>query len=224
MYPSGQLSKNQVPNEIQLEMVQRAISQYAENNNGLLPIRTKDMDTPIFQKYLIEFTKLKEQGLLDSTPGTAFENGGVYQYVIITPEDNPTVKVIDLRLAEQIRSLQTSINLYRSEHSYPPFGEEVEDGMYKINYEKIGLDHDPYVVSPYSGINLPIVMDTNGQVQIDYRSDLYDALQTYEHNYEKGDDIRYLLTDHYPFAPAYSLPYTVIDGEPHFLIDDTAVR
>ena len=33
-------------------------------------------------------------------PGNAYESGGVFQYVIIDAESNPTVKIVDLRIAE----------------------------------------------------------------------------------------------------------------------------
>ncbi|MCT2537392.1 hypothetical protein NC661_00370 [Aquibacillus koreensis] len=219
LYPDNKLSKNQVPNEVQLNMVQTAIDHYVERHQGLVPIRTKTSDTPIFQKYIIDFKVLKQEGLVETTPASAFENGGVYQYVLVTPEENPTVKVIDLRITDEIRSVQHRLNTYRSENIYPPFGEEIEKGVYSINYKALGLDSPPYVQSPYSQKNLPIVLDTNGDLFIDYRADLYDALQSFDHDYTNGDDIRYLLVDHYPFAPAYSLPYTIKDGEPVFVLE-----
>jgi len=103
-----------------------------------------------------------------------------------------------------------------NEHKYPPFKDEVAEDIYSINYELIGLDEPPTVVSPYSGNRLPILMDVDGNIYIDYRQDLYNALQEYDHNYENGDDIRFLLSDHSAIVPAYSLPYTVKDGEPVF--------
>ncbi|QDP40468.1 hypothetical protein [Radiobacillus deserti] len=219
LYPENRLAKNEVPNDVQVEMVQQAVHQYVEETQGLIPIKTKPEDTPIFQKYLLDFSKLKEYGLLSSIPGTAFENGGNYQYTIIYPEKNPTVKVIDLRIAEEIRELNFKINAFRSEHTYPPFGEPVSDYMFKIDYKKIGLEHAPYVVSPYSGNNLPILITADGDLSVDYRSDLYNVLEEEDHHYQEGDDIRYALTDYYPFAPAYSIPYTLKDGEPIFAPD-----
>ncbi|WP_077299664.1 hypothetical protein [Virgibacillus pantothenticus] len=217
LYPDEQLSKNQVPNQDQLEAVQSAVEQYREQNGGLVPIRTKDSDTPIFQKYLLDFSKLKEANILTEIPGNAYENGGVYQYTLITPEDNPRVKLIDLRISEAIRSVNVKLDIYRDEHLYPPFKEEIADGIYTIDYEKLGLDATPTVVSPYSKENLPIIMDTDGKLYVDYRIDLNQALQEEEHNYEPGDDIRYVLADNTPFVPVYSLPYTVEKGEPVFL-------
>ncbi|WP_163537663.1 hypothetical protein [Gracilibacillus sp. YIM 98692] len=216
MYPSENLSKNQIANDAQLQMVQQAIDQYAAQNNGLLPIFTKESDTPIYQKYIIDFSLLKQQGLLQTIPGTAFENGGSYQYVLIDVETNPTVKVIDLRIAEEIRIVQQRLNVYRSEHVYPPFGEKVANSVYKLDEQELNLDEDPYIKSPYSDKNLPIYIDTDGQLTIDYRMELYPLLENEEHSYKEGEDIRSIITDHHAVVPAYSVPYTIKNDEPVF--------
>ncbi len=150
LYPESELSKNSEPNESQLEKVQEAVDQYQEETQGLLPIKTKASDTPIFRKYLIDFQSLKEQNLLSEIPATAYENGGAYQYTIITPEDNPRVKLIDLRIADAIRQVTLKLQTYRNEHIYPPFGNEISEGVYQVDYEKLGLDKRPHVKSPFS--------------------------------------------------------------------------
>lgn len=218
LYPKSELTKNKVPNEDQLELVESAIQKYKEKTNGLMPIRTKPADTPIFEKYLIDFNMMKENNVLSEIPGNAFESGGIYQYALITPEENPRVKLIDLRITEELRSISIKLDKYRSKNIYPPFGQEIDDGVFTINYELLGLSTEPYVVSPYSNKNLPIIMDTNGQLYVDYRIDLNDALQLYDHQYEEGNDIRFILAENTPFVPAYSLPYTIHEDEPVFLL------
>ncbi|MUV39771.1 uncharacterized protein JNUCC1_03655 [Lentibacillus sp. JNUCC-1] len=200
-------------------MVQTAVDQFREQTDGLLPIRTKPNETPIFQKYLIDFAQLKERNLLTEIPGNAFENGGVYTYAIIYPETDPQVKLIDLRLSEEIRRINLKLDMYRDEHLYPPYGSQIADGVFQINYKKLGLEEPPHVVSPFSNVNLPIVMDTTGSLYIDYRIDLNKALEEQEHNYQEKDDIRYILAETSPFLPAYSLPYTVENGEPVFMAE-----
>ncbi len=217
MYPTSELDKNQVPNEVQLEMVQAAVEHYQEQTGGLLPIRTKSNDTPIFEKYLIDFTTLKESNSIADVPGNAYENGGVYQYAILNPETNPQVKLIDLRLTEAIRSVKIRVNAFRDKHIYPPFGERIDDGIFEIDYDKIGIDSPPLIDSPYSDVTLPLVMDANGEIYVDYRIDLNNALQTYEHTYQEGDDIRFILAENAPFLPAYSVPYTIKNDEPVFM-------
>jgi len=217
LYPSNQLQKNQVPNQVQLESIQNAVDTYQENTNGLLPIKTKPQDTPIFQKYQLDFEKLKQQNLIGEPPGTAFENGGYYQYVIIHPEENPTVKVLDLRTTETLRSLQVKVKFFRDNNRYPPFGDQIAKGVYALDYEKIGLDEPPMIDSPYSQQMLPVYLNSEGKLFIDYRKDLYEYLSNKDHSYESGEDIRYLLTDHAPFVPGYSEPYTIREGEPIFM-------
>ncbi|GEN31818.1 hypothetical protein HNQ35_000574 [Cerasibacillus quisquiliarum] len=217
MYPDEELTQNQVPNDIQLEMVQSAVEKYKEETNGLVPIKTKDSDTPIFEKYLIDFSLLKENHLLTEIPSTAYEKGGVYQYTIVDPEENPQVKLIDLRTAEALRKVNVHLEHYRSKHIYPPFDKKVGPEVYTLDYKKLGLDAPPSVISPFSQESLPIIISSDGQLYIDYRKDLQEALNEYKHDYKEGDDIRFLLVEHSPFVPAYSLPYTVKNNEPIFL-------
>src|SRR5690625_1874531 len=217
LYPKNELAQNKVPNNDQLELVQTAIEKYQENTNGLLPIKTKPADTPVFEKYIIDFGVMKENNVLSEITGNAFENGGVYQYALISPEENTSVKLIDLRITEELRQVNIRLENFRQKNIYPPFGQEIVKGIYTINYESLGLSNEPYVVSPYSNNNLPIIMDTDGQLYVDYRIDLNDALQTYEHQYEEGDDIRFILAENTPFVPVYSLPYTIQEEEPIFL-------
>src|SRR5690625_2207820 len=142
-------------------MVQSAVEQYKESTGGLVPIQTKPSDTPIFQKYLVDFTVLKENNIITEIPGNAFENGGVYQYTLITPDEDPQVKLIDLQVTEALRSVNVQLNIYRDKHLYPPFGKEIEEKIFTVDYEELGLDEPPTIRSPYSNENLPIVMDVS---------------------------------------------------------------
>lgn len=219
MYPEENLSKNQITNDEQLVIVQQAVNQYAEQTGGLLPIVTKDSDTPIYQKYVIDFSLLKQRSLLAEIPGSAFESGGTYQYVLIDVETDPTVKVIDLRVSNELREIQQRLSMFRAEHTYPPYGKKIDQYVYSLDYKELNLDTDPYVKSPYTGDNLPVYITTEGDLIIDYRSDIYRIMQENDYEYEEGDDIRQLLTDHFPVVPAYSIPYTIKEGEPVFAND-----
>jgi hypothetical protein len=217
LYPEEKLQQNQVPYTDQLNAVQTAVNEYKAANSGLLPIKTKDTKTPIYQKYPIDFTRLSPR-FMQEPPGNAYESGGIYQYVLVDVETNPTVKLIDLRIAEQIRDLKLKIQMYRDQHGYPPYKTVVADGVYTLDYKKLRYKEEPFVVSPYSGKNLPFVIDNNGEVYVDYRIDLYELLQKTEAAVKPGEDIRTLLVKDSPFVPAYSLPYTVKDKEPIFLV------
>ncbi|WP_243290072.1 hypothetical protein [Bacillus sp. FJAT-47783] len=219
LYPEGKLSKNEVPYDTQITSVQTAVNNYQEQNNGLLPIKTRDMETPIYQKYPIDFNKLIPE-FLPEPPGTAYENGGVYLYVLVDVEENPTVKLIDLRIAEQIREINIRLEAYKQTNGYPPFKEEITQGVYSIDYKKLGYSELPQVLSPFSNEYLPLVIDSNGEVFVDYSIDLYKALQKGGGKLKKGEDIRSILVEDSPFVPAFSLPYTVNEAnEPIFLIN-----
>ncbi len=219
MFPKEELSKNQIPHEDQIEQVQLAIEKYQESTGGLLPIKTKPSETPLYEKYIIQFDQLKEENLMSEIPGNSFENGGIYQYVLIDVEENPTVKLIDLRTTSEVQKLSSKVYAYRNKHMYPPFGETVAKDLYTIDYEKLGLTSEPTVVSPYTQNNLPFVIDVNGDIFIDYRYDLTQMIDEEERSLTEGEDIRNLLTDESPFVPAHSLPYTVENDEPVFLIE-----
>ncbi|MDQ0213703.1 hypothetical protein J2S13_000097 [Oikeobacillus pervagus] len=213
MFPEEKKSQNQVPYENQIQSVQSAVEQFREKNDGILPIKTKEQDTPIYLKYPIDFKKLAPEFMAEP-PGNAYESGGVFQYVLIDVEDQPTVKIFDLRIAEQIREL----NIRLQAHQYPPFKEEIVNNVYTLDYSKLGYKEEPHAVSPYSNKNLPFVMTGDGKIYVDYRMDLYELLKKEKHSYKTGEDIRPLLTKDSVFVPAYSLPYTVDDKkEPIFL-------
>lgn len=214
MYPEENLAQNKIPYEAQIESVQNAIGQYQEANDGILPIKTKDASTPIYQKYLIDFKKIVP-GYIPEIPGNAFENGGIFQYVLIDVETEPTVKLLDLRMAETIRDIKLRLKA----NKYPPFKEQLSKNVFTLDYSKLGYSEDPVAISPYTGANLPYVITGDGEIYVDYRSDLYQAVKDNEYTSTPGEDIRHILTENSMFVPAYSLPYTMdsSNGEPIFL-------
>lgn len=206
LYPAEKKVENQTPYKEQIQSVQSAVDQF-QSDQAVLPILTKENDTPIYQKYVIDFRKITPRYMAEA-PGNSYEAGGVFQYVLVDVEDNPTVKLIDVRMAQQIQELMIRITLYRQSNGYPPFGERISDYVYALNYEKLGMKEAPTVTSPYSQKPLQIVIDTNGELFVDYTPDLYDALQADAENYKPGEDIRNLLVKNSEFVPAFSLPYT----------------
>ncbi|MCM3571674.1 MULTISPECIES: hypothetical protein [Mesobacillus] len=217
MYPEEKLVQNQVPYKDQLDSVQSAVDQYKEANGGLLPIKTKDAETPIYQKYPIDFKKIVPRYMAEA-PGNAYENGGLFQYVLVNAETNPTVKLLDLRIAETIREIKMRINAT----GYPPFKEKIAENVYTLDFKKIGYKEEPVVVSPFTNQNLHFIISTEGEIYVDYRSDLYQAIKSSKKEFEEGVDIRDILVDNSMFVPAYSLPYAIDQetNEPVFLVKD----
>ncbi|MDP4104405.1 MAG: hypothetical protein Q8935_05570 [Bacillota bacterium] len=215
MYPNQERSQNQIPYKDQIQSVQAAVDSYRKDNGGLLPIKTTEANTPVYQKYPIDFKKLTPR-YLSEPPGNAFENGGIFQYVIINEQTNPTVKLFDLRIAETIQEIKMRIKA----NGYPPYKKVLANNVFSLDFTKIGYEKPPYAVSPYTGHNLPFVITGDTEIYVDYSSDLYQALKQQKETIKPGEDIRPLLVSDSMFVPAYSLPYTVDPKtqEPIFLI------
>lgn len=213
MYPGDEKEKREIPYEDQIETIQKAVNAYKENNGGLLPIKTRENETDQYIKYPIEFSKLVP-AYTEKIPSNAFETGGIYQYVLMNVDENPTVKLVDLRIAERLREL----NLRKHINGKLPFKEAVGENVYEIDFEAMGFKEPLKVESPYSDVLLPIVVGGDGKFYVDYSIDLNRILQEKKPDVKEGEDIRHLLTDDFPIVPAYSLPYTVNDqNEPVFM-------
>jgi hypothetical protein len=217
-YPQDKLAQNQTPYQDQVASVQSAIEKFQEEKGGILPIKTKEQDTPIYQKYLIDFKQLVPQYMAEA-PSNAFESGGIFQYVLIDVETNPTVKIFDLRVAETIRD----INLRISMQKYPPYKEQIAENVYTLDFEKLGFKEEPVVISPFTNQELSYIITGNAEVFVDYRKDLYQILQKTNQEFKPGEDIRRILTQDSMFVPAYSLSY-ILDpetNEPTFAMENS---
>lgn len=213
LYPQERKVENLVPYEDQIQSVQTAVEKYHEVSNGLLPIKNRDIDTHIYIKYPIDFNLLAPRFLAEP-PGNAYESGGVFQYVLIDVETNPTVKVFDLRIAEQIKSIKMRIQA----HEYPPFKEKLDNNVFTLDFKKLGYKSEPYITSPFTNNQLSFVSDGQGEIYVDYISDIYLKMQERGKTYNPGEDIISILTEDSLFVPAYSLSYTVDDNnEPIYM-------
>ncbi len=181
LYPEEELAQNQIPYQDQIQSVQTAVKQFQEKNGGILPIKTKEANTPIYQKYPIDFKRIVPAHLAEP-PGNAFESGGVFQYVLVDVEKNPTVKLLDVRVAETIREIKIRIQ----STGYPPYKEKIAENVFTLDYKKLGYKEEPVAVSPFTQKNLPFIIDGNAEVYVDYRSDLYEKLKNTDHSYKRG--------------------------------------
>ncbi len=213
MYPSEKTTGQEIPYADQLESMQKAVEAFQKDSGGLLPIKTRELETDIYIKYPIEFSKIVP-AYTEKMPSNAYETGGIYQYVLIDVETNPTVKLVDLRSAERIRDL----NMRKNINGRTPFKESVGENVYSVDFKAMGFKEPLTVPSPYSDAILPLVVGGDGVFYIDYSIDLNRILKEQQPDVKKGEDIRYLLADNYPVLPAYSLPYTVNEkNEPIFM-------
>ncbi len=196
-----------VPYADQIEIIQRAVDSYQEDSGGLLPIKNRESETDQYIKYPIEFSTIIPE-YTGKIPSNAYEKGGIFQYVLMDVEENPTVKLVDLRAAERIRELNLRKNINKGSI---PFKDEVGNGVYEVDYKTMGFKNALTVPSPYSDTQLPIIVSGDGNFYVDYSIDLQRILSEDKPVIKKGEDIRFLLADLSPVLPAYSLPYTVND-------------
>ncbi|MCD8511462.1 MAG: hypothetical protein LRY73_17430 [Bacillus sp. (in: Bacteria)] len=221
MYPDERRMENRVPYNDQIQSVQSAVIQYRQDN-GVLPIKTREDGTPVFQKYPINFKQLIPT-YLQTAPGNSFESGGVFQYVLINPEEMPEVKLIDLTMSRTVQEFSRRIQMYRREHRYAPVLEIVGHELLKLDYKALNYSEEPTVQSPYnSNHRLPLLMGTNGEIVIDYSIDILHFIEEYGlGNYNYGDDLRWILVENSPFAPVNSVPQTITsEGERIFLSEN----
>ena len=87
---------------------------------------------------MIDFKRIVPEYLAEP-PGNAFESGGVFQYVIVNAEKDPTVKIFDLRIADTL----SEINLRVKVQGYPPYKEKVAENVYTLDFEKLGYEDEP---------------------------------------------------------------------------------
>lgn len=201
----------------QIQTVQSAVNEY-HKDTGVLPIQTRDQKTPLYKKYPIDFNRLLGK-YLPNAPQNAYANGGIFEYVLVHAEKNPTVKVADLQNEQVLQELQTKINFFRYSHHFTPIGKIIVPKRYTIDYKKLGYHTPPYVTSPFTGYQLGFVIGPNSKVHIDYRKDLHAFMKKFGGSYKPGEDIRHILVDHSPFVPIDSFPYTInSSGDPIFLV------
>ncbi|NPC92786.1 hypothetical protein HOO54_11235 [Bacillus sp. WMMC1349] len=217
LYPEERKSQNNVSYQNQLAVVQAAVDKFKEATGGLLPIKTRDMSVPVYQKYPIDFNRLTPR-YLEEPPGTSYENGGEYLYVLVDVEKKPTVKLIDVKMSETISDLKLRVDMYKQQHRYPPYQKVVSKHLFMLDYHKLGLKEAPSVTSPLTGTSLPLLIDEKGEIKVDYRLDLASLLKKSRKKIKPGEQIQDLIWKETPFVPAFSVKYTVNDKqEPVFL-------
>ncbi|WP_027723759.1 hypothetical protein [Tuberibacillus calidus] len=215
--PGNEKAQNHIAYQSDLTAVQEAVNAYRKDHNGLLPIKNSTEKTPIYKKYPIDFDKLAHY--MANPPTNAYEEGGIFQYVLVDVETHPTVKVIDLTLTNKVEEIQMKINNFRAIHHFSPIKNIVMNGVYTIDYQDLGYERPPYVISPYSGKQLGFVIDNRSKVYINYLPDIYEAVKASGKAYQEGKDLRPLLVSKSAFVPVESLPYTLKNGQVTFLLN-----
>lgn len=204
MYPDDQRAGSNIPPETDIQNVQNAVDNFQESEGGILPIKTTE-NAAEYLKYPVEFTRVVPE-YLSEIPVTAYENGGTFQYVILDAEDEPVVKIADLAIIEELRSLHLRLN-GMGEHV--ELGEQVGPNVYQLDLDHYNLADNPTVTSPYSGRELNVYYSGGQEFVIDYRDDLNLMIENEGLEFETGEDIRKVLYEFTPIVPIYSPEMTV---------------
>src|SRR5699024_6082185 len=162
-------------------------------------------DTREYFEYQVDFDRLVSD-YLDDRPPISYEAGGYYQFVILDAEENPTVKLADLRITEEIRSLLLRVN---GMGDHVEFEETIGRNVYKLDLEFYNLNENATVTSPYSGGALNDHYSRGANLVVEYREKILRIIEEEDHQFGTGDDVREVLYEYTPVVPIYSPEITV---------------
>lgn len=213
LYPESEKAGNQIPGEAQVEMVQNAVEKYQEDSGGMLPIKTMENQRQ-YLEYQIDFEMLVPN-YLDERPENSYEAGGSYQYVIVDAENDPKVKLADLGITGEIRSLTIRLDAMGE---YVHLGDEIGPNVYQLDLGFYKLSDNPTVTSPYSDSALNVYYNGGQEFVVDYRQDIGRIISENDLQFETGEDIRHVLYEYTPIVPIYSPEITVDEkNQPIFM-------
>jgi hypothetical protein len=212
MYPDEMRQQtDRLPEHVM--MVQSAADQYWEENKRF-PIKEDppQADTSPFEKYVIDFSKL--EGYIDQIPPSSFEKGGNFLYVLVASKKGMQVKLVDFRVIDRLRDLQMAVDAYREKRKRLPASDSVGQGFYAIDFQAMGLEEET-IPSPYTvGLSLPLVMNRQGKIYVDYRPEILRMMQGGKRKNDQSEDLREWLIRDSIFVPARSPEIRLKDGEP----------
>ncbi|MFC4599088.1 hypothetical protein [Cohnella hongkongensis] len=213
LYPEDRTPRTEATAREAVLTVQDAVDRYQEQS-GVLPIQNADETVPRYEKYKVDFGKLKRMGYISRVPSAAFENGGSYQFLIIDEETKPLVRLLDLVVFQTADSVQKKMDQYRSSQGNRlAAGEQMYPGFRAIDFAKLGMK-DPGVLSMFSRQTLNWIVDDQGKVYADYGIDIAKAAEKAETVPGENEDARRLLIDSSYYVPVRSPEYRWVDGEP----------
>ncbi|OAS14069.1 hypothetical protein [Paenibacillus oryzisoli] len=216
-YPQELRKENQINPAEFITVVGQAVDTYHEKT-GVLPIKNSDMTTPLYEKYVIDFPKLKKTNLLSSVPANAFESGGVFIYVLVDAETKPIVKLMDLSAYQSVEDVQKKVNDYIAKHSGNiPQGVAINDAYAYVDLKLIGMK-EPDIKSVYNRKNTItyLINRQTGEVSIDYAMDINMFIKNnaLESSFKPDQDLRRILVDKSYFVPIRSVSYVWKNNQP----------
>ncbi|CAM3969808.1 DUF3939 domain-containing protein [Paenibacillus alkaliterrae] len=213
MYPQDELKQNQAPPKEAVRNVQAAIDQYM-SETGMLPIKNSTAETPVYEKFHVDFAKLGREGYLTGIPSAAFENGGNYHFLVIDEETAPRIKLLDIVTFQKINDIQSWVTAYIQSNGNLPSGEQMYPGFYQIDYKRLNKS-EPAIRSIFSGQTIQAIVDENGVVFADYGIDIMQFIQkSGKSDFDAQFDLRTLLVDGSDFVPVKAPIYHWVNKEP----------
>lgn len=221
LYPQDQTPGNQASTRGAVAAVQDAVDRYQEAT-GVLPILNADASVPLYEKFKIDFAKMKRTGYLETVPKAAFESGGAYVFLIIDEETDPAVKLLDVAAFQAIASVQQQVDAYRKRNGDAlPAGAEADPGFHYVDFDKLGTQ-PPKLSSVYSRRPLELMVDEQGRVYADYRVDIAEAMEKKPAEAAADEDLRRRLIEASDFVPVKSPVYREVDGMPQAVAPSAA--
>ncbi len=199
----------------EIDRVSSAVERYYKAR-GVYPIKNADASTSVYEKYVIDLNRLVQTQMLSSIPANAFEAGGHYYYLLVHPETDPVVMLMDLSAVQQLADLEKDIARFREKNGGGlPTETETAPGFFAIDYDVLGRKA-PEIRSPFTNRILPVLLHESGDALIDYGLDIMEASRRSEDPsaVAEGDDAREWLAKESPLAPVFSYPYAWKNGEP----------
>ena len=212
LYPDSMRGENQVTGTEYVAVVQSAVDQYVAANS-VLPIKNSTLDTPIYEKYVIDFGKLLDTPYLSMVPPNAFEKGGTNLYVLVDVETKPLVRLLDLRTAQAVNDVQRKVDAHRHAGGGIPLGDPAAASWHTIDYGALGIS-PVQVKSVFSGRFLTLLINREGKVIVDYGPDLMTLIQSKALQPKSDADLRALLIEHSLYVPVKSAAYYWRNNEP----------
>jgi len=216
MYPKEMRKENQAATGEFIVVVQNAVDQYRAQT-GVLPIKNSLESTPLYEKYTIDFKKLKERAFISNIPANAFESGGTAIYVLVDPEKKPTVKMMDLISYQQSVEVQKLVDEYKAKNAGSlPKGEAVSPAFSQIDFALMNKKPIQAQSVFTRQVSLPFMMNESGQVAIDYSEELMRLIdkKSLQSSLDAKQDLRELLVKESFYVPARSVTYRWENGSP----------
>lgn len=214
LYPDDRRAESQTNPQEFVVVVQAAVEAY-QASTGILPIKNSDMDTPVYEKYIVDFKKLMDRGYLSRIPTNAFENGGTHYYVLVNVETEPTVKLLDISSLQQVREIERLVKDYVSKNTGKiPQDSHASGEWYTIDFDKISKER-VQVRSTYSAQYLGLLVHTSGEVVIDYAPEIMKIMSRLEvTDPDPNLDLRSYLVEQSYYVPGQSNAYFWHNNQP----------